>query len=218
MDAEFWHGRWRDDNIAFHKAHTNPFLEQYAHRLELGEGDRVLVPLCGKSVDMHWLRTRGFRVLGVELSDIAVRDFFVERGITPARRREGAFDILEGGGVTLMCGDIFDLEADHLADVAAIYDRAALVALPATMRARYVDHLDALLPPAAPTLLLTFEYPEHEIDGPPFSIGVDEVRALYAGRRRVEVLETADRLAVEKRLVERGLTRLAEHAMLLTAT
>jgi thiopurine S-methyltransferase len=177
----------------------------------------VLVPLCGKSVDMRWLRERGCTVTGVELSDIAVRDFFKEQNIAASEREEGAFRIVEGDGITLLGGDFFALEAGHLAKISAVYDRAALIALPDDMRARYADHLLSLLEPEVPLLVLTFEYPADEIDGPPFSVDEAEVRELFAGRRKVTLLETADRLEHEARLAERGLTRLAEHAFLLSA-
>ena len=217
MDAEFWHNRWRDNLVAFHKKRTNHYLEKYFDTLELGDGGHVLVPLCGKSVDMRWLRERGCTVTGVELSDIAVRDFFSEQGMAASRREDGAFQILEGDGIKLLSGDFFALDTTHTADISAVYDRAALIALPREMRIRYVDHLESLLAPGVPMLLLTFEYPAHEIDGPPFSVDEAEVRALYAGRREVTRLETLDRLEDESRLAERGLTKLEEHAFLLTA-
>ena len=216
MDAEFWHNRWQDNLIPFHKANVNHYLERYFERLGLVEGDRVLVPLCGKSVDMVWLRDRGCAVTGVELSAIAVQDFFSEQGITAGEREDGAFQVLEGEGIKLLSGDIFALDGGHMANIAAVYDRAALVALPTEMRARYVDHLLSLLAPQVPMLLLTFEYPAHEIDGPPFSVDEEQVRALYAGRREVTRLESLDRLALESRLAERGVTQLKEHAFLLT--
>jgi thiopurine S-methyltransferase len=216
VDETFWQNRWKDNVIPFHRADINHYLEKYFDRLALDDGDDVLVPLCGKSVDMRWLARRGCRVTGVELSDIAVRDFFQAQGITAVEGKDGAFQVLEGEGIRLLCGDFFALETVHTADVAAVYDRAALIALPHEMRARYVDHLLSLLVPDIPILLLTFEYPSHEIDGPPFSVDESEVRALYSSRRRVTRLESIDRLADEARLAERGLTRLEEHAFLLT--
>jgi thiopurine S-methyltransferase len=216
LESDFWHKRWQDNLIPFHKEGVNHYLEQYFHRLGLAQGDRVLVPLCGKSVDMRWLRDRGCAVTGVELSAIAVGDFFSEQGITASEREDGAFQIVEGAGITLLGGDFFALDNAHTLKVAAVYDRAALIALPEEMRARYVDHLLSLLGPQVPMLLLTFEYPAHEIDGPPFSVDEEQVRALYAGRRKVTRLETVDRLAEEARLAERGVTQLKEHAFLLT--
>ena len=216
MDADFWHNRWQDDVIPFHKERTNHYLEKYFHRLGLADGDRVLVPLCGKSVDMRWLREQGCTVTGVELSEIAVRDFFSEQGITPSQRQEGGFHILEGEDISLLSGDFFALDGTHTENISAVYDRAALIALPDEMRARYVDHLLSLLAPEVPMLLLTFEYPPHEFDGPPFSVDEAQVRDLYANRRKVTHLETLDRLKDEARLADRGATQLHEHAFLLT--
>ena len=217
MDAEFWHNRWRDNLVPFHKERTNHYLEKYFDALKLGDGGHVLVPLCGKSVDMRWLREHGCTVTGVELSDIAVRDFFSEQRIAASAREAGAFRILEGDGIELLQGDFFALDATCTANVSAVYDRAALIALPVELRVRYVDHLIALLAPEVPMLLLTFEYPAHEIDGPPFSVDEAQVRELYAGKRRVTRLESVDRLESESTLAERGLTQLQEHAFLLTA-
>ena len=163
MDAKFWHNRWQDNLIPFHKAQVNDYLERYFERLGLAHGDRVLVPLCGKSVDMAWLRDRGCAVTGVELSAIAVRDFFSEQGIAASESEDGDFLVLEGGGITLLSGDFFALGREHTAKVSAVYDRAALIALPEEMRARYVDQLLSLVAPEVPMLLLTFEYPAHEI-------------------------------------------------------
>lgn len=218
MDEQFWHDRWRDNLIAFHKDRTNGLLEKHFHRLGLGDGGHVLVPLCGKSVDMGWLRDQGCRVTGVELSEIAVRDFFDEQGIAAHWREQGAFRILAGGGIELLTGDFFALDAAVLKDVSAVYDRAALVALPDEMRTRYVEHLLSLLAPEVPILLLTFEYPDEEMSGPPFSVDEAQVRELFAGHRLVTRLETVNRFEDESALVERGLSRLLEHAFLLSAS
>lgn len=217
MDAHFWHSRWQDKLIAFHKARTNHYLEKYFHTLNVPDGGHVLVPLCGKSVDMRWLREQGRAVSGVELSDIAIRDFFSEQGIAASRREEGEFTIMEGGGIRLLGGDFFALDSRHAEGVSAVYDRAALVALPGDMRARYVDHLLSLLAPQVPILLLTFEYSAAEMEGPPFSVDEAQTRALFAGRRKLTRLETLDRLDEEPKLAERGLTQLLEHAFVLTA-
>lgn len=216
MDEKFWLNRWQDKLTPWHRADVNHYLEKYFDRLAIGDGDEVLVPLCGKSVDMRWLARRGCRVTGVELAEIAVREFFTEQGIAAVARRDAAFDVLEGEGIRLLCGDFFALTKDHTTDVTAVYDRAALIALPVEMRARYADHLLGLLAPETPILLLTFEYPAHEIDGPPFSVDDAEVRRLFSGARRVEHLESVDRLADEARLAERGVTQLEEHAFLLS--
>jgi thiopurine S-methyltransferase len=216
MEADFWHTRWQDNRIAFHQGRANHYLVKYFHALNVPPGGRVFVPLCGKSVDMRWLGEQGCTVTGVELSDIAVRDFFHEQGIEATHRHDGAFQIREGAGIRLLAGDFFQLNSEHLAAASAVYDRAALVALPDEMRSRYVDHLLAILPPTAPMLLLTFEYSSHEMEGPPFSVDEAQVRALFGERRRVTRLESLERLQEEQGLAERGLTHLEEHAFLLS--
>lgn len=216
MEHDFWHERWETDRIAFHQGATNAMLERHHGVLGAPGAGQALVPLCGKALDMAWLAMRGWSVLGVELSPIAVRGFFSERGLEPAGSRDGAFDVLEAEGVRLMCGDVFALERTQAAGVAAVYDRASLVALPTAMRGRYADHLIDVLPAGVPILLVTFEYPQAEADGPPFSVDEAEVRDLFGARRSVRRLETCDVLDDMPDLKARGLSRLSEHAFLLS--
>lgn len=217
MEHDFWHERWEGNRIRFHQGVTNPMLERHHGILGAAGAGQVLVPLCGKAVDMAWLAGRGWQVLGVELSPVAVRDFFAERGSEPAESRDGAFEAREADGVRLLRGDFFVLGAAQTAGVVAAYDRAALVALPASMRARYAAHLLDRLAPAAPVLVITFEYPQLEAHGPPFSVGEEEVRALFGARRHVRCLESIDVLEENPDLKARGLSRLVEHAFALTA-
>ena len=216
MDEEFWRERWERQEIAFHQREVNPGLRDCWHHLGLGRGDPVLVPLCGKSEDMWWLRARGHPVLGVELSPRAAADFFAEHGLAPERRHAGSFEVFEAGGVRILCGNVFDLTPEELAGVRGVYDRAALVALPRETRDRYAAHLAVLLPPATPMLLIALEYPQGEMDGPPFSIAADEVERLYGDRGHVRLLTRRSILAEEPRFAERGVTALDERAYLVT--
>lgn len=214
MEPDFWHQRWQQNQIAFHKEGVHTFLKAHAPRLGFGPGEAVFVPLCGKSHDMRWLHEQGYRVLGVELSPIAVHAFFEEYGLPWSHEPEGAFTAVHGGNVRLLCGDFFDLRTEQVRGVSAIYDRAALVALPAARRRAYVDHLLALLP-AAPLLLVTLDYPQERMDGPPFAVSDDEVRSLFEGARGLEVLSSRDVLEHEPRFRERGLPWLRETAYLV---
>ena len=210
MDRQFWLDRWQQNLIGFHRAEVNPHVLAFWPRLGLQPGARVFLPLCGKSRDMIWLAAQGYRVLGVELSPIAVRDFFAEHALSPRIDRIGEFERWSAGEIVLLCGDYFHLAATDLTDIAAIYDRAALVALPGPTRARYAVHLQNILPAPVPMLLVTMEYPQTEMDGPPFSVEESEVRALYGTRYEIERLLDEDILAAEARMRERGLTRLRE--------
>lgn len=179
--------------------------------LRLAPGETVFVPLCGKSVDLRWLADQGAHVVCVELSPIAVESFFAEQGLTPRTSKEGGFAVWKSGPIRVLCGDYFALTPAHLAGVQAVYDRAALIALPPERRADYVAHLDRLLPGARRTLLVTLEYPQQQMQGPPFSVAEREVHSLFAGAR-IERLGTQDVLADNPRFREKGLTRLLECA------
>ncbi|MDE1943210.1 MAG: thiopurine S-methyltransferase [Betaproteobacteria bacterium] len=215
MDKEFWLERWARNEIGFHQGDINPHLRRFWHEAAPASG-RVFVPLCGKSRDLLWLRDQGCPVLGVELSAIAAQAFFEENGLTPVRQSKPPFESFEARGVEILCGDFFNLDAAHLKDVTAVYDRAALVALPPELRARYAAHLADILPSGAQLLLVTFDYDQKEMGGPPFSVPVAEVEALFAGRAAIRQLARIDALADNPRFRERGASRIEEHVFLLT--
>jgi len=210
MKTEFWLERWRNNQIGFHQHDINTSLQSYWARLGLPSDGVVFVPLCGKSRDMLWLRAQGYAVLGVEFIEIAVHDFFGENDLAPLVSVQPPFQRWEADGLTLLYGDFFDLVAADLAGVVVAYDRAALIALPPELRARYVAKLHEILPPAAETLLITISYPDGEMTGPPFSVSAAEVQRLYAGKFEVELLASRDALASNEHLRARGLSQLTE--------
>jgi len=208
MDAEFWHQRWRDGQIGFHQDRVTPLLEKHWDALGLPAGSKVFVPLAGKSLDMDWLAARGHRVLGMELSELAVQQFFTERGVEPTISTSRLGEHYTAGAIELVRGDVFALDAASLADCAAVYDRAALIALPPDMRKRYADEPYARLPTGCRGLLITLDYPQHEKNGPPFSVDEDEVRALFHRDWRIDVLERRDILAQQPGFIGEGVTAL----------
>jgi thiopurine S-methyltransferase len=215
MNPDFWHERWQRNEIGFHQQEINAHLQDFWGQLAVPAGGLVFVPLCGKSRDLLWLRARGYRVLGVELSPIAVRDFFAENALTPQVTRQGTFERYEADGLAILCGDFFGLTPELVQGVAGVYDRASLIALPPELRVRYAEHSASILPAGVCTLLVTMEYPQGEMSGPPFSVGEDEVRSLYAARYAVTHLHTQYILAENPRFRERGLSALQEKVYLL---
>lgn len=179
MHPDFWHQRWADQQIGFHQDAPTPLLLKHWPSLGMAPGAQVFVPLAGKSRDMAWLAAQGHRVLGVELSRLAVEQFFEEQGLAPDIRRTDYGDRYSAGGIDLLCGDAFALDAHALAGCTAVFDRAALIALPAESRLRYAHDLHAALPTGCRGLLITLDYPQHERTGPPFSVADAEVHALY---------------------------------------
>lgn len=209
MQPEFWHERWSSNRIGFHREAPLPLLVTHWPALELPADARVFVPLCGKSLDMLWLAERGHHVLGVELSELAVRQFFEARGLAPAIHDTAAGRHFTSGPFELIVGDAFALDAETLADCAAVYDRAALIALPADLRRTYAATAWRRLPPGCQGLLVTLEYPQAEKAGPPFSVAADEVAALLDHDWEVDIVERRDILENEPRFVADGVTALS---------
>jgi len=209
MEPEFWHKRWSTNQIGFHASEVNPYLQRFWPQMGLGPGSQVLVPLCGKSLDLLWLAHQGHSVLGVELSEKAITDFFDEHQLKPSVSEKGDFKVFRAGDIEIRCGDFFALAPDDLLDCVALYDRAALIALPAQMRERYTAHLQNILPRCA-GLLVTLEYSQAEMPGPPFSVSHDEVQRLLGHNWKLEVLQEQDVLGESWKFLQAGVTRLDE--------
>ena len=208
MQPDFWHQRWQENRIGFHRGEVMPLLEKHWPALQLPNDSRVLVPLAGKSLDMAWLAAQGHRVLGVELSALAVDQFFKEHGLQPERHETAYGTHHVANHIELLCGDVFAVDASLLGDCMGFYDRAALIALPARMRQRYVQTVYGALPGGCRGLLITLEYPQAEKAGPPFSVDEAEVRELFAPYWQVELLERRDILQQPDFIAE-GLTAMS---------
>ena len=188
MEHAFWHNRWATNQIGFHEPQVNPLLVEHFAALALPPGSRLLLPLCGKTLDIAWLLAAGHRVVGVELSELAVQQLFAELAATPRIQvLNDALKRYETDELTVFVGDIFALSRDLLGPVDAIYDRAALVALPATMRPRYAAHLSEISA-CAPQLLISFDYQQSQLPGPPFAVPAAELAALYGQRYQLQQL------------------------------
>lgn len=202
MDPSFWLERWQRNEIGFHNAAPHRGLQRWWSRLGLARGSRVFVPLAGKSLDMIWLAAQGHSVVGIELSPSAVQAFTAENG---------AID-----RVDLRCGDLFGLDAAQLGPIQGVFDRGALVALPPAMRARYAAQLTALSPPGTRTLLVTMEYDQSKMKGPPHSVPESEVQALYGADHAIELLDRDSQLDDGPKFAQRGVASIAEACYLLT--
>ena len=191
MEHNFWREKWEKNQIAFHEGAPNSLLLKHFARLSLQKGARIFLPLCGKTRDIHWLISQGFRVAGSELSDVAVGQLFAELGLEPRRVQTSPLVRYSATNIDIFQGDIFDVTAAALGVIDAIYDRAALVALPKPMRARYAPHLVGIMD-AAPQLLISYAYDQSAMEGPPFSVSDGEVRQLYGDAYDVSLVESVD--------------------------
>ncbi len=210
MHEAFWQDRWARSQIGFHQEKVNGYLRRHWSTLGLASDAAVLVPLCGKSLDLAWLAEQGHRVIGVELAERAVEDFFAEREVQPQVSQRGAFKVYQAGKLEVLCGDFFALSTDDVADCQAFYDRAALIALPPQMRERYVAHLQAILPARCQGLLVTLVYDQQRMDGPPFSVEDAEVTQHFAAGWALSMVEEKDVLAGNPRFTDSGLAAVDE--------
>ena len=191
MDPNFWHKRWKKNEIGFHQSAVNVLLSDHFSGLSLPQTSRVFVPLCGKTRDIAWLLSQGHRVVGVELSKLAVEELFVDLGVAPKISVQGELLRYSAPGLEIFVGDIFELSGDLLGRVDAIYDRAALVAFPTEMRGRYGAHVAAITQ-LAPQFLICFEYDQAVMNGPPFSIDRQKVHDVYGAHYQIEPITNRD--------------------------
>ena len=191
MDPSFWHQRWEKNEIAFHESEANPLLVKHVNELSLAKGSRVFVPLCGKTRDISWLLSNGYRVAGAELSQIAIEQLFMELGLQPEISTVGEVEQWSANRLDIFVGDIFAVSRKMLGPVDAIYDRAALVAFPEDMRHRYTAHLTGMTG-KAPQLPMCYDYDQSLMQGPPFSIRNEEVHRHYADQYEVTLMARTD--------------------------
>ena len=191
MDAGFWHQRWEKNEIAFHESKANPLLVKHFNELSLAKGRRIFVPLCGKTLDISWLLSKGYRVAAAELSQIAIEQLFMELGVQPETSTVGEVEQWSANNLDIFVGDVFALSRKVLGPVDGIYDRAALVAFPEEMRKRYTAHLMETTG-QAPQLLICYDYDQSLMEGPPFSVSNDEVKRHYAVNYDVTLIASTD--------------------------
>ena len=191
MKHEFWNERWQQRHIGFHLGHPHDWLVAAHERIPAAS--RIYVPLCGKTVDLVWLRDQGHDVIGCEFVASAIQDFFREHELSAqTERRESGGDSYEchrTPGLSVLQGDALNLSPALVGGaIDVIFDRAALVALDPTSRQRYVDGLHSLLRPGGHILLIAFAYDQSRIAGPPWSIDAPTIESLFGERFAIETL------------------------------
>lgn len=213
MQQQDWSERWEGGQIGFHQETTTAALADHADAVWGDTVGRVFVPLCGKSLDMVFLAERADHVVGVEFVEQAVEEFFTERSLAPVVDREPLVRHA-AGSYTLFAADFFELTVDHVGVIDSVFDRASMVALDPSTRSRYVAHMETLLPPGVRTLLITFDYDQTQMQGPPFAVSDDEVLDRY--RSGFEIDHVATRDVLNDVFRQRGLSSMTESTFVLT--
>ena len=216
VDNQHWLDRWQEDRIGFHEASVNRHLQNWFPSLAPAAGSNVFLPLCGKALDILWCAQQGYEVIGIELSQIAIEAFFEESSIAFERSGSERFEIYRAEHITLLQGDFFDLTGDDLQDCRLVYDRAALIAMQGDSRLRYYDHMLSILPQSCGMLLISLEYDQQEMQGPPFSVPTDEILQHYHEQFSIKILETNSIIDERPRWRKVGLRALQESVFSLT--
>ncbi|MDY3200173.1 MAG: thiopurine S-methyltransferase [Arcobacter sp.] len=193
MDKDFWNERWEKEEIAFHMNEVNPMLIKYFPELFLEKRKRIFIPLCGKTLDIEWLLAKNYRIVGVELNELAIKSLFNQLKIEPMILEIDNFIIYKHKNIDIFVGDFFNLSETILGKIDLIYDRAALVALPENMRKKYSAHL-LNITSGASQLLLTYEYDLNMMKGPPFCVDSMEIRNYYLDKYSLILLEENENL------------------------
>ncbi len=215
MEKEYWLQKWQSHDITFHEQEINADLITYAHELNLTADDYVLVPLCGKTRDMLWLADQGFNVIGVEISDIACKDFFAELNVQPSITNHLNYTKYQHNNIELLCGDLFDLKTTDLPAIQAVYDCKALIALPPAMRKQYVNHLASCLGKKISLLLIT-RATDCEVKPPPFSVDSAEINLLYGPYFEIKQLKDESIRNIPEKLIKKGYTEMRESVYLIS--
>lgn len=199
MEHSFWHSKWQNNEIAFHEPQGNALLVKHSSvLLSTAKNPTIFVPLCGKTKDIGWFLSKGCSVVGAELSEVATQQLFEELNVQPVVEKTATGLKYSVEGLTVFVGDIFTLSSNDIGNIDGVYDRAALVALPEQIRAKYSVHIVEITQ-RAPQLVISFDYDQEKMPGPPFSVDVKTVSALYEQHYQITLLERSD--------VEGGLKR-----------
>ncbi len=216
MDTSYWLERWSAGKIGFHADFVNSQLKEIWPFFSIRNACSVFVPFCGKSLDMVWLREQGHKIIGVEVSELACRQFFEEQNLNPEISENGPFKIFDKDGYRLYCGDLYEMTPDMFPSELAIFDRAALIALPPADQQQYVNKISELAPPGTTMLLITLRYAQNAMEGPPFSLKPENIRALYSGTFNIQPLKSVNRIEELQKFKEQGLKEIWEDSYKLT--
>jgi thiopurine S-methyltransferase len=212
-----WHKYWEENRIAFHEGQVNPYLKRFLPIYNLQPGDTVFMPLCGKAVDIFWLTQQGFNVIGVELSEIAVRSFFEESELEFSHQQYNRFNLFRSDKISLFQGNYMHLESSDIAACKLVYDRASIIAIESFNRSSYVQKMLEIIPARTPMLMVTLDYDQQVMSGPPYAVSSEEIRQLFAPDYETILLHSSEQIEERPRWRENGLSSLIESALSLSA-
>ena len=187
MSNKIWKDKWKRNDIAFHQSTSNHLLKKYISQLNISAGADILVPLCGKSLDMNILANLGYNVIGIELSNIAIKAYFEALNVKPTREKYKRFITWKYKNTEIWCGDIFDLTKKEIGHIGVLYDNTSLTAFSPDIRPQYVQHFHDMLSEKNQILLITTETPDETQINSAMTID-DEIQSLYERQYHITLL------------------------------
>ena len=215
MEISYWESRWRNNRTGFHVNGVFPtIVDVWDDHFSDVDLSTVLVPLCGKSHDMLWLKHKeAQKIIGIEAIAQACEEFFEEQdeeNVISVEKKP--FTLYEKGIFQLWQGDFFKMRKKLIPNPTFVFDRAALVALPPDMRIKYVQKIDELTAgsDSCVKFLHTFEYNQSKMSGPPFAVSEDEVFQLYDKNWHIHQILNRPIIDRLEKYKHRGLKEMAE--------
>jgi thiopurine S-methyltransferase len=213
MQISYWESRWQKNNIGFHNPEINSYLLEFAPISIPENTKKVLVPLCGKTKDMIWLRDKGYSVIGIEAIPLACESFFREQEIPYELKKSHGFTIYFSENLEIWCGDFFKFPNKVIQECEFIYDRACIVALPSELRILYAKKINEAAVSGTNMLVHTFFYDQEKMAGPPFSVPNEEIDQKFSEQWQIKTLFDNSVLAKYERYRTKGLNQLSESVL-----
>lgn len=206
MEISYWKNRWQQNKTGWHRQEVYPQLPRFWSRLDLPKEARVLVPLCGKSHDIDWLAEQGFQLIGVDASGKALKHIMERFPESFLRTESHGYTVFRSDTMELWQGDFLNFPKAAINPIAAVYDKASIVALPPAMRKKYAGKLLELSGKHTQIFLQSFEYDQHEMNGPPFSVSEREIKNLLGASFDIMLLHKQSRFEEVEKFHRRGLS------------
>ena len=206
MELSYWQSRWQKGNIGWHMDTVYPLLPQICNHLGINSDARVLVPLCGKSLDLLWLADHCDTVTGVDISQKALQHLMQQHHESFVKDTSHGFSIYRSDSLVLWEGDFTKLPPEQIPTQHLIYDKASIIALPAEKREHHAEKVIELSDPNTQIVIQTFEYNQSEMTGPPFSVDTQELKRLFGHRFKLKCLHEQSKLKELQKFMRRGLS------------
>lgn len=213
MESSFWKEVWNEGQIGFHQSEINKNLKRFAQKFK--DRSTVLVPLCGKSKDMCYLTEQGHKVHGVEIVEKAIIEFKEENPAYWTHSTASEFEKFSSSEIDLYLGDFHRFSKLDM-NYESIFDRASMIALPPEMRKVHAKELSTLTKKSGNILLITLEYPQEKVAGPPFSVPKYEVENLFEHEFHIEEIAHESTKNIGSKFINAGINKVEQRVYWLT--